>query len=149
MREAEELALAALARREHSRRELERKLAARGLDDSAVAAALDDLVSRGLQDDGRFAVSYVRVRAGKGFGPRRIVMELRERGIDAATASAACAAAETDFATLAHSVRERKFHRLPQSLPERAKQTRFLEYRGFEAAHIRHALGQTRDDEDY
>ncbi|MEQ8231345.1 MAG: regulatory protein RecX [Gammaproteobacteria bacterium] len=141
--------MAALARREHSRRELERKLDARGLDRAAVAAVLDDLAGRGLQDDARFAASYLRSRAEKGFGPRRISAELRERGVDDATVNTALAAADTDFAALACRVRERKFRTLPRSLPERAKQTRFLEYRGFESIHIRHALEQTRDDEDF
>ena len=141
--------MAALARREHSRRELERKLGARGLDGTVIEAALNDLAGRGLQDDGRFAASYARSRAARGFGPRRIAAELRERGIDGAAVAVALDAVEADFRTLACEVRERKFSRPPQSLPERAKQTRFLEYRGFEADHIRHALEHTTDDEDF
>lgn len=69
--------------------------------------------------------------------------------MDPVDIKAALAAAEHDFASLAQDVRRRKFRRDPASLAERARQTRFLEYRGFEAAQIRHALGRTLDDEDF
>ncbi|MCB1746746.1 MAG: regulatory protein RecX [Gammaproteobacteria bacterium] len=145
---AERAAVAALARREHSRRELERKLGARGLDAAAVGSALDALGAAGLQDDGRFAAAYARQRAERGYGPRRIRLELRERGIEATAIEAAFGEVERDFATLAREVQRRKFGHVPRSLAERAKQTRFLEYRGFEAAQIRHALEHDVDDDE-
>ncbi|MGE0482969.1 MAG: regulatory protein RecX [Gammaproteobacteria bacterium] len=142
--------MSALARREHSRRELERKLGARGLDANAVGDALDDLGAAGLQNDGRFATAYARQRAERGYGPRRIRLELRERGIEDTAVVAAFDELEHDFATLARRVQRRKFGHAPRSVAERAKQTRFLEYRGFESAQIRHALEHdTDDDEDY
>ena len=149
MRAAREFAIGALARREHSRQELERKLAARGLASAPASAALDGLAEEGLQDDGRFAESYMRQRAERGYGPRRIVSELRQRGVQAPLIASVLAAAEHDWDALAAGVRQRKFGAPPRSAPERARQTRFLEYRGFEAAQIRHALTQTADDEDF
>jgi regulatory protein len=115
-----------------------------------VGDALDALGAAGLQDDGRFATAYARQRAERGYGPRRIRLELRERGIDGTAVGAAFDELEQDFATLARHVQRRKFGHAPQTVAERAKQTRFLEYRGFESAHIRHALGHDADDdEDY
>jgi len=63
-------------------------------------------------------------------------------------ARAAVGAAEQDFAALARRVCARKFAHPPTTLAERARQSRFLEYRGFDADQIRYALGRTTDDED-
>ena len=79
--QARAAALNLLARREHSRRELEAKLRSRGFEAqvaSATAAALD---AEGLLSERRFAESYVHSRAERGFGPVRIRAELGERGV--------------------------------------------------------------------
>ena len=65
-------ALGLLVRREHSRKELTRKLAAKGLESEDVTAAVERLAAEGWQDDTRFAESLVRSRAGNGYGPLRI-----------------------------------------------------------------------------
>ena len=70
-----------LARREHSERELQAKLAARGFAPEAVGEVLADLKSAGMQDDARFAEAYARSRVAKGYGPLRISRELGERGL--------------------------------------------------------------------
>src|SRR5688572_13007666 len=62
-------ALGFLVRREHSRKELTRKLTSRGLDATEAAAAVERLAGEGWQDDARFAESLVRSRAGNGYGP--------------------------------------------------------------------------------
>ncbi|HVJ31411.1 MAG TPA: regulatory protein RecX, partial [Gammaproteobacteria bacterium] len=69
-------ALELLARREHSRRELTRKLAARGFSDDVVSPVLDKLERTGALADARFTDSFVRSRIGKGQGPQRIRAEL-------------------------------------------------------------------------
>ena len=74
-------ALELLARREHSRRELTRKLAARGFPDDVIAPALDELERSGALADARFTDSFVRSRIAKGQGPQRIRAELAQRGI--------------------------------------------------------------------
>src|SRR5688572_10908200 len=68
-------ALGFLVRREHSRKELTRKLNSRGLDATEAAAAVERLAGQGWQDDARFAESLVRSRAGNGYGPIRIRAE--------------------------------------------------------------------------
>ena len=69
-------ALGLLVRREHSRRELTRKLTARGVERDDAVAAVDKLEAAGWQDDSRFAESLVRSRATNGYGPVRIRAEL-------------------------------------------------------------------------
>lgn len=130
-----------LARREHSRLELGRKLGQRGYDDDVIAAALDELEHDGFLDETRFAESYVRLRAEKGYGPKRIRLELSERGVSRADAAAALAAADVDWAQSAREVREKRFGGdAPDAFAERARQTKFLDYRGFDRAQIAVAL---------
>ena len=137
----ERRALDLLARREHSRRELERKLAARGFATDVIAGALDGLERRGLLVAARFGESFVRVRVARGQGPVRIRAELAERGIDAAEAEALLAAADIDWADAARAVRRKRFgFAAPRDFKERARQARFLEYRGFDSRQIRAAL---------
>lgn len=76
-----ERAIKLLAQREHSQLELKRKLAAKGFSHSEIESVLASLIEEGYQSDERFAEVYVRRRAELGFGPRRITLELRERGI--------------------------------------------------------------------
>ena len=128
-----------LARREHTPLELERKLAARGCTESAIAAALTALENEGLIDTARFAEVFVRSRIGKGQGPLRIRAELRERGV----ADAACdrAIAAHDWDALARHARAKKYGAAaPSAFAERARQSRFLQYRGFTGEQIKRAL---------
>ncbi|HMM77906.1 MAG TPA: regulatory protein RecX [Gammaproteobacteria bacterium] len=147
-------ALAALARREHSRQELERKLTARGLDAGVVGETLDRLAEQRLQDDERFVEVFVRSRIARGQGPVRIAQELRQRGIVETTVRDALAAAEVDWDALATQVLGRQFRARAADAKTRARQQRFLEYRGFTAAQIRAALraagrdpGEVADEE--
>ena len=80
----------------------------------------------------------------------RITQELRQRGIEDDTARAALAAADVDWDELARSVFARQFRRAPADMKARARQVRFMEYRGFTAAQIRAALraGGTDTDDD-
>ena len=144
----ERAALDLLARREHSRRELERKLGARGFPDEMIAATLDALERSGELAATRFTESFIRARAAKGQGPARIRAELAERGIDREQAAELLRAAAIDWAAVASSVRDKRFGaRPPTDFKERARQARFLEYRGFESGEIGRALG-SRDDLD-
>ena len=75
-------ALGLLARREQSRRELKRKLGQKGYERDEADAALDRLEEQHYQDDERFAGMLVRNRAGQGYGPVRIRMELKTHGLE-------------------------------------------------------------------
>jgi regulatory protein len=134
-------ALELLARREHTRRELTRKLAARGFPDAIVAPVLDDLERSGALAEARFTDSFVRARIAKGQGPQRIRAELAQRGIDAEAADEVLRGAEVDWLDAIRTVRAKRFGPEPPSdYAERARQARFLQYRGFDSAQIRAAL---------
>ena len=77
-------AIGLLARREHSRRELARKLVAKGVEPEAAREAVETLSGKGWQDDARFAQTLVRTRAAGGYGPLRVRMELEQHGVDTA-----------------------------------------------------------------
>lgn len=133
-----------LARREHSVRELRNKLKRRFSDEAAeiVDVVIDEQISRlteeHLQSDSRFAESYVRQRADKGYGPIRLREELRERGVAEADVDVALEELEMDWRALATRVIQRKFGTAaPADIKERARRARFMQYRGFSADHYR------------
>ncbi|MBM4195941.1 MAG: regulatory protein RecX [Gammaproteobacteria bacterium] len=126
-----------LARREHSRAELREKLAAREYAAAEIDAALDRLTGEGLADDDRFVTAYVSSRIRRGYGPIRIRAELVERRVASDLVASALAGID-DWEARARDVRRRRFgEAAPTDYVERAKQSRFLEYRGFTAAQIR------------
>lgn len=130
-----------LARREHSRAELNRKLAARGIEPGLIGEVLDALAGRRLQSDERYAESLIASRIGRGQGPVRIRRELAERGVDPALVEAAIENADADWPQLARKTRSRRFGaEIPAEWNERARQARFLDYRGFTGEQIRFAL---------
>jgi regulatory protein len=134
-------ALDLLARREHSRRELTRKLGARGFSDDMIASALDGLERSGALAEARFTESFVRTRVAKGQGPARIRAELKQRGVADADADGALREAEVDWLATIRAVRLKRFGpEPPRDYRERARQARFLEYRGFDGEQIRTAL---------
>jgi regulatory protein len=140
-KKAEIAAVRLLARREHGTRELKRKLTAKGHDEDAVERVVDKLDAKQLVSDQRFVSSFVHHHARRGQGPVRIRAELRQQGIDDAQIQDEIASASVDWVEIAIEVRRRKFGmQCPGSLAERAKQSRFLQYRGFTADQIRAAL---------
>lgn len=132
-------ALGLLARREHSRSELARKLGQAGADPEQLHEALDRLDADGLQSDQRFAEMLVRSRIAQGYGPRRIRAELGQHGIDAGAAEQALAAAEPDWSSLLEALCQRRFRDPCDSPRERDRRQRFLLQRGFDPADVRAA----------
>ena len=140
-------AVALLARREHSRHELLTKLVRRGYDEAACERVVEDLAGRALVSDRRFVESFLAHRSGRGQGPVRIRAELRERGVDSSAIEDAIDSAEVHWTALAASVRRRRFGAaLPKDFAARAKQARFLQYRGFTQDQIRAAMGGEDDE---
>ncbi|MDH5182063.1 MAG: recombination regulator RecX [Gammaproteobacteria bacterium] len=143
MKEVRSSALDLLARREHSSRELTDKLVAKGYDRSEIAPALQALSREGLLSDERFAEAFVSSRLQRGSGPQRINQELQQRGINTELIDACLDERDEVWFRSARQVREKKFGRqLPTDFQERARQMRFLQYRGFTMAQIRHAVGE-------
>jgi len=137
-----------LARREHSRLELERKLATRGFPKTVIAPALDALEQSGVLAATRFTESFIRSRIAKGKGPARIRAELAERGVAGEQAAELLRGGDVDWLATARAVRRKRFGaEPPRDFRERAKQARFLQYRGFTADQVRAALELDADSD--
>lgn len=133
-------ALGLLTRREHSRRELVRKLEAKGIASDDVEAVVAKLASAGWQSDVRFAESRVRVRVGDGYGPLHIRAELASHGLDRDTIAAALDTFEGDWADNARNLVCRRYgEALVDDLKLCRKAANMLMRRGFDAACIRAA----------
>lgn len=132
-------ALGLLARREHSRKELKRKLTSRGLEAGEVQAAVDRLSGEGWQNDARFAESLVRSRAGSGYGPLRIRAELATHGLDREAIGQAMDTFDGDWAEAARDLVRRRFGAALDDLAARRKAADFLLRRGFDGASVRAA----------
>ena len=140
-------ALGLLVRREHSRKELTRKLQARGIETEAAVAAVDTLSEAGWQDDTRFAENLVRIRANTGYGPIHIRAELGTHGLDSEQIALAMDTFEGDWAENARDLVCRRFGEAgPLELPQRRKAADLLARRGFDGDTIRRATRYDPDD---
>jgi len=139
--EARKKAMDFLARREYGQTELTRKLADKGYDRDVAEQAVRKLTEDGLQSDQRFAGSFVQSRINQGKGPVRIRLDLGQRGVTDAVVEVAIEESAADWHGLARAVRSRKFGLgEPADFQAKAKQMRFLQYRGFEQDHIQSAF---------
>ena len=139
-------ALKLLAGRDFGRRELLARLARKGYPAELNQSVVEQLASERLLSEGRFVTQFIRQHAGRGHGPVRIRLELRERGIDAETIESALEESGEDWVESARLARRRKFGAEPPAdFRQRAKQARFLQYRGFAADQVRAALGPGDD----
>ena len=140
-----ERALRFLARREHSRAELARKLRPHVAPEDDLEALLDDLSRRKQLSDERYAESRANTLSRK-FGSARIAQELRAKGVDKDVADGAAASARSTEAERARAVWLKKFHKAPESREERARQMRFLQSRGFSFDAIRAVIRGADED---
>ena len=139
--EARKKAMDYLARREHSRDELLKKMETFGFDSGVALDAIAQLRKDGLQSDRRFCEAFVVSRINQGKGPTRIRGDLRQRGIRDALVHEILLENEQDWYALARETRCKKFGAdEPSDFKEKARQMRFLQYRGFEQDHIQAAV---------
>lgn len=128
-----------LARREHSRFEIQQKLRKKGVSVSVLNPILDELVDENLLSDERFTESYIHHRASQGYGPVRIRLELQERGVTAVLIEQLLDESATSWFELAAEVYKKKYgNEKTPDLAAQAKQQRFLLYRGFTFEQIKH-----------
>ena len=132
-------ALGYLARREHSRLELEKKLAAHTEDPAELSAMLDALEQQDFLSARRMLEQVVQVRR-KRFGSQRIVHELREKGIAEDLIAAALPELKQTELDAAREVWRKRFAAPPADAKEHGKQMRFLLGRGFAPEVIRRVL---------
>ncbi|MBI2308237.1 MAG: recombination regulator RecX [Rhodocyclales bacterium] len=147
MNELRQRALRLLARRDHARAELRKKLAPHAESEETLDALLDDLAGRRLLSDARYAEMRVSSRSNR-YGNARLAQELKAQGVAEDVAGQALAAAGDELAR-AHAIWRRKFGTLPAEAAERARQTRYLLYRGFSGDVIRRVLrGEGNEQEE-
>jgi regulatory protein len=137
-------ALRYLAAREHSRVELERKLAAHAESPEQLVQVLDELQAKDFISEVRVVESVINRRAGR-FGAARIRHELQGKGLAPEMVAEAVNGLKTSEVERAREVWRRKFGEPAADAAARGKQMRFLAARGFGAEAIRRVVSQDED----
>lgn len=132
-------ALRLLSQREHSRAELERKLAKYEEVPGTLATALDELAAKDFISEARVVQSVVHQRAPR-MGAARVRQELQHKGIAPEAIAEAVAGLQESETSRAFEVWRRRFEAPPQDAKERARQMRFLMARGFSGAVVAKVL---------
>lgn len=143
--ELRERALTLLARREHTRAELARKLEAGGFAAEAIVPLLDEFATRGWLSDRRFAESWVadhRARCGR----VKLAFDLRQHGVPDTLIEEVLGDQRDSEAERAGAVWRKKFGTPPANAAEKARQMRFLQGRGFAPDVIRRVVASASDD---
>ena len=135
-------ALRLLARREHSRSELARKLAPRAESTQALDGLLDLLEQKKQLSNQRFAAERARVLSRK-YGAARIRQDLKARGVDAETVASISSEGDLEQA---RAILARKYREPAATREERAKRMRFLQSRGFSSEIIYKLLSAREAD---
>ena len=142
-------ALNYLARRDHSQLELAKKLRGNDYSEADISALITDLIQSGLVNDQRYAENYCHWRRAKGVGPIRISLELEARGISEETIAEVVQITDNAWFTEAQHLWRKRFKAIvPTDFKDRAKQMRFLQYRGYTREQIDYAVLGQRCEED-
>ena len=147
-----ETALGYLARRNHTRRELETKLRRKGFGVEEIKGVLAALTEKGFVDDARTAAAFVKARSARGVGRMRLKAELGARGVNGAGAVEALAALEPgdERAQLLAALR-RKERTLPAGLTRGERSKKLFDHlvrRGFAPGAVLEALRQKGEPSD-
>jgi regulatory protein len=128
--ELRERALRLLARREHSRTELARKLEQAGFVASDIDSLLDEFEEKNWLSDRRFAESYVADHRARS-GSIKLAYELRQRGVPDSIIDAVISDNRDSELSRAREIWRKKFDAAPENAAETARQMRFMQSRGF------------------
>lgn len=138
-------AVSFLARREYGEQELRQRLLRKGFPAQDIETAIQSLRQRGAQSDQRYAESYCRSRLEKGFGPLRIAAELKQKGVADALVEQTLEEHRADWEHQMRRVFRKHFGRVAVTdIKERAKQWRYLQYRGFNVDQIRELFDESQ-----
>jgi len=129
-------ALRYLARREHSRAELARKLVPYAESAQALAALLDELAGRKQLSDERYAETRASWLSRK-YGAAKVRQDLKAHGVADAIVERITPSGEEERA---RAILARKYRTAATSHEEKARRARFLQSRGFSYDTIRRAL---------
>ncbi len=138
-----------LARREHSRQglilKLGRRFARRAelmITQDHIESVVTTMAEQGLQSDQRYQDTFIHSRIKLGYGPLRIAQELRQKGVAPEELTAMLQSHDVSWHEQARLVKEKKFGKVRAADQKtKARQMRFLQYRGFGMEHIKFALG--------
>jgi len=139
-------ALRLLAQREHSRAELQRKLAAHEEAPGELARALDELQAKGFIDEQRVIESVLHRRAAR-LGASRVRQELQAKGLQPEAVAQAVGTLRASEFERAREVWRKKFGQAPGDASAWARQARFLVARGFDPAVVRRVIGAGGHDD--
>ncbi|GLP96828.1 hypothetical protein GCM10007895_21340 [Paraferrimonas sedimenticola] len=147
-KECHHAALQLLSRREHSLAELSTKLTSRGFEYDKIQVTLAHSIEQGWQSQKRFAELYIRSKANKGYGPQRIVQQLKfDHKLDSTDIDYGMLECDCDWFELAHTrfTKEWRSGR-PMDFEQKQKIQQKLMRRGFDWEQIRYALNKKDDD---
>jgi regulatory protein len=134
-------ALASLSMREHSVKELTDKLSNKGYEPESIQIVIKECLENNYLNDDRFAEIYCRSRAQKGYGPLKISMELKLKGITENQAKNALQQDGLDFYQIVEYVYMKKYRETPiADFKEKMKRQNYLYRRGFDFDLISHVI---------
>jgi regulatory protein len=135
-------AIGLLSRRDYPRDALKERLTDAGFESATAETAVAGLEDERLVNDERYVEAVVAGRIARGQGPLRIVLELRRAGVSTTLIAAAVDARAPEWRSRAIELQRRRFGPgAPPDPRQRARQARFLLYRGFTPDHVLAALG--------
>ena len=124
-------AVTLLAKRDYASGEIKRCLKRYSSDEDSINSVMDRLISHHYLDDSRFIEKEIKKQLAKRHGPSRIKQELRQKGLELLAIERALEDLDVDWFELAEELRIKKFgDELPTDPKEKAKQIRYLQYRG-------------------
>jgi regulatory protein len=130
-------ALRLLARREHTRKELEGKLSPHAGSSEELQSLIAGLKQKNQLSEERFAEERAR-RLARKYGAARIRQDLKAKGVSEELVSRFCSS--SDELQTAKTILERKYRLPATTREEKAKRMRFLQGRGFSSDVIRSLL---------
>lgn len=138
-------AFAVLTRKEYAKAELIEKLCLYAEDRDEVLELVEELSRENYQSDQRVAETMLSSQKRKGKGPNQIKMKLKNKKVD--TALIAEELKETDWVQQAYALKVKKYGAEVTKDPKlKAKQIRFLMYRGFEMDTIIKVISRKVED---
>lgn len=131
-----------LARRDYSRQEIAQKLKSKAFEENEIQTVVSQMAEQGLINEQRFTENYIHWRRQKGLGPLRISQELQARGIDTDLIAEQLEITDNAWFAEARKVWQKHFKgKIPADFGLKAKQKRFLQYRGFTREQIESVFG--------
>lgn len=132
-----------LSRRDHTQLELKQKLLAKGYELAEVIAIIDEFLKSRLINEQQFTENFIYWRRNRGYGPERIKQELKQRGIALTIIAEHLDIHDNDWLLQMRKIWQKHFKgKPPTNLNERAKQMRFLQYRGYTREQIEDVLNE-------